>query len=72
MGVSLFACDRGLSGIGRYMVNMMSHLLAAGAEHQWHVWVAEEDVAVFPFLTESPPENLTVHRVANCWNRPAL
>jgi glycosyltransferase involved in cell wall biosynthesis len=72
IGVSLFACDRGLSGIGRYMINMMQHMLATGSEHQWHVWVAEEDVEVFPFLTQNPPENLTLHRVANRWNRPAL
>ncbi|TNF83134.1 MAG: glycosyltransferase family 1 protein [Acidobacteria bacterium] len=72
IGVSLFACDRGLSGIGRYMINMMSHMLAAGAEHHWHVWVAEEDVAVFPFLNGTLPDNLTLHRVANRWNRPAL
>jgi len=72
IGVSLFACDRGLSGIGRYMINMMHHLLIEGAGHQWHVWVAEEDLAVFPFLTVNPPENLTIHRVANYWNRPAF
>ena len=72
IGVSLFACDRGLSGIGRYMINMMSHMLAAGSDLHWHLWVAEEDVGVFPFLTGTPPENLTLHRVANRWNSPAL
>jgi glycosyltransferase involved in cell wall biosynthesis len=72
IGVSLFACDHGLSGIGRYMINMVEHLLAEGSKHQWHVWVADEDVAVFPFLTDNPPENLTLHRVANRWNQPAL
>jgi len=72
IGVSLFACDRGLSGIGRYMINMMHHLLTAGTDHQWHVWIADEDVKVFPFLTDDPPENLILHRVANRWNRPAL
>lgn len=70
VAVSLFACDHGTSGIGRYMVDMMNELLELGAQHTWHIWVAEEDVGVFPFLGPEGPENVRLHAVGDRWNKP--
>ncbi len=71
VGVSLFANDRGRSGIGRYMVELVFRLLETGGDLRWHVWLAEEDLGVFPFLVDSSP-HVTVHPVPDVWNRPAL
>ena len=70
IAVSLFACDHGLSGIGRYMVNVVGALVTAGSGHMWHVWGADEDVAVFPFRGSDRPPQVALHPVANRWNRP--
>ena len=71
VGISLFACDHGTSGIGRYMIQLVGTLLADHPEHRYHIWVAEEDVKVFPFLADGTAPHVTLHPIADRWNAPA-
>lgn len=71
IGVSLFACDHGTSGIGRYMIQMVEQMLRSGPQHRYHVWLATEDLPVFAFLSREWAAEVTVHAVHDRWNRPA-
>ena len=47
VAVSLFANDRGTSGIGRYLKSVVPHLIDAMPEATFHLFAAREDLAVF-------------------------
>ncbi len=74
VAVSLFANDRGRSGIGRYLINVLSALSQQAKESLDHVrlrcFVAREDLDVFQKTVEADGDWLQYVPVHDRWNAP--
>jgi glycosyltransferase involved in cell wall biosynthesis len=71
VAVSLFANDRGRSGIGRYMASILPALFAADPRVAWRLFVAREDRGVFSSALPADDPRITVVEVDDAWNAPA-
>ena len=72
VAVSLFANDRGRSGIGRYLKEVTAALVAANPDVAWRFFVAEEDRSVFDGIAPGDGDRVRWTGVSDLWNRPAL
>ena len=72
VAVSLFANDRGRSGIGRYLKEVTSALVAADPDVAWRFFVGEEDRTVFDGIVPDDGDRIRWTGVPDPWNRPAL
>ena len=72
VAVSLFANDRGRSGIGRYLKEVTAALVAKGPSVAWRFFVAREDLPVFEGVAPEDGERVRWTAVADRWNRPAV
>lgn len=70
VAVSLFANDRGTSGIGRYLKSVVPHLIDAIPESSFHLFAAREDLAVFAGCFERFGPRVRWHLTRAFWNRP--
>ena len=72
VAVSLFANDRGTSGIGRYLKSVVSRLPAADPGVRLLLFVAREDLPVFAGFDERDGGRVRFVPVADRWNSPPL
>jgi glycosyltransferase involved in cell wall biosynthesis len=72
VAVSLFANDGGRSGIGRYLKEVSSALVAADPRVAWRFFIAKGDLPVFAGI--APPDGDRVRWIAvfDAWNSPAI
>ena len=70
VAVSLFANDRGRSGIGRYLQNVVGRLPAADPELRLLLYVAREDLPVFSGLFAADDPRARFVAVDDRWNAP--
>lgn len=70
VAVSLFANDRGTSGIGRYLKSVVPCLVEAMPEAAFHLFAARADLPVFAGCFERFGSRVTWHTSSTFWNRP--
>lgn len=70
VAVSLFANDRGTSGIGRYLKSVVPRLVEAMPEAAFHLFAAREDLPVFAGCFEGFGPRVRWHPSSAFWNRP--
>ncbi len=66
IAVSTFASDRGKSGIGRYMVNLLDGFAQENRDHHYCLFLTKADIGLFP--PES--EQFSYHVVSDFYDRP--
>ncbi len=72
VAVSLFANDRGRSGIGRYLKEVTAALVAADPDVAWRLFVADGDRKVFDGIAPGDGDRIRWIGVPDLWNEPAL
>ncbi|MBP9143252.1 MAG: glycosyltransferase family 4 protein [Thermoanaerobaculia bacterium] len=70
VAVSLFANDRGNSGIGRYLKSVVPRLVDAMPEATFHLFAARADQSVFAGCFERFDARVRWHLTSDFWNRP--
>jgi glycosyltransferase involved in cell wall biosynthesis len=72
VAVSLFANDRGRSGIGRYLKEVTAALVEGDPSVAWRFFVAREDLPVFDGVAPDDGGRIRWTAVPDRWNRPAV
>lgn len=68
IGVNLFACDSGRSGISQYMINLLEGFGRLHTDDEFILFIAREDQSVFPL----PSPKFCFELIHNFFNKPSV